>query len=99
MSSRREEGRFGVSRSLKREGNVERPLFKAKSSELLAYLDWDWFKWPPREAGAVSVADSLTGSFGRAVVGYVCLLDQLRRVSHFDKKRNYLVERNTEWNV
>jgi len=44
LSSRREEGRFGVSRSLKRKGNVERPLFKAKSSELLAYLDWDWFK-------------------------------------------------------
>jgi hypothetical protein len=44
-------------------GNVERPLFKAKSSELLAYLDWDWLKWPPQEAGAVSVADSLTGSF------------------------------------
>jgi len=27
------------------------------------------------------------------------LLDKLCRVSHFDKKSNYLVERNTEGNV
>jgi hypothetical protein len=29
---------------LEKEGNTERPLFKAKSTEVLAYLALDWFK-------------------------------------------------------